>query len=82
MSILEKVEQLRQVWTLFLKNIPSPADDVLAQWASDYSAEELEYAVSRTSKKIHNQPMEPSAAHRYCAGILKNERSAPQRRTS
>ena len=79
MSIIEKVTQLQQVWALFLKNTPSPADDVLAQWATEYSSDELEYAVSRTSKKIYNQPMEPHVAHRYCAGILRNERKAPQR---
>lgn len=79
MSILDKVDQLRRVWTLFLKNTPSPADDVLAKWASDYSGDELEYAVMRTSKKIHNQPMDAASSHRYCAGVLKNERTAPQR---
>jgi hypothetical protein len=80
MSILDKVEQLKQVWALFLK-ITAPENDVLAQWASVYSSDELEYAIMRTSKKTHHQPMEPDIAHRYCSGVLKNERNAPQRMT-
>jgi hypothetical protein len=80
MTLFENIEHIRKTWALFLPAVPSPDEQMLGYWAADYTVEEIDYAVSRTGRKRHNDStMDAHASHAYCAGVLKNERNAPQR---
>jgi hypothetical protein len=87
MTLFEKIEHIRKTWALLLPTLPPPGDQMMGYWAAEYSPEELEHAVSRTGRKLHNDPtmgqadpaMIAKATFTYCAGVLKNERTAPQR---
>jgi hypothetical protein len=83
MTIFERVAHAKQVWELMLPSKSAPDTPTLARWIAEYSDEEMAFAIGRTSKKSHHCPEKDAPElHRYCAGILKNERLAPQRTTS
>jgi hypothetical protein len=61
----------------------APGNPTLARWLSEYADEEMVFASGRMSKKSRLYPDKDAVElHHYCGGILRNERSAPQRRTS
>jgi hypothetical protein len=87
MTPFEKIEHIRKTWALFLPGVPPPDDQMLGYWAAEHGPAELERAISRTGRKLRNDPtMGQDAAtkvvkatYTYCAGVLRNERRAPQR---
>lgn len=82
MTLFEKIDYAKQVWETFL-SVPAPDQKTLAYWSADYSTTEIDFAVSRTAKKFHGNPrMDAPELHRYCFGVLRNERTAPQRKTA
>jgi hypothetical protein len=82
-TLFERIAYAKQLWETFLSPVSVPDQKTLAYWSADYSTTEIDFAVSRTAKKFHTNPrMEAPELHRYCSGILRNERRAPQRRTS
>jgi hypothetical protein len=80
MTIIERVAYARQVWELMLPGKAAPDPTTLALWVAEYSADEMEFAIGRTSTKSHLFPDKDAAElYDYCGGILKNERRALQR---
>jgi hypothetical protein len=87
MTPFEKIEHIRKAWAPFSPAVPPPDDQTMGYWAAEYSPEELERGVSRTGRKLHNDPTMGrdaetklvKATYSYCAGVLRNERRAPQR---
>lgn len=83
MTIIERVAYVRQVWELMLPGKAAPDPATLAPWCAEYSADEMKFAIGRTSTKSHLYPdKQAPELHDYCGGILRNERRASQRRTS
>jgi hypothetical protein len=82
MTIIERVAYAKQVWELMLPGKAAPDTATLARWVAEYSAEGMEFAIGRTSKKSHLYPdKDANELYDYCGGILRNERRAPQRGT-
>ena len=82
MSLLERLPYIRQLWAMALPGVEQPSDEFLVKWSFDYTDKELEYAIIRTSKKFHHQTVEPAVLHRYCAGVLRNEKEKAARKSS
>jgi hypothetical protein len=83
MNIFEKVEHAKQVWILMLSGKAAPDDHTLARWMSQYTIDEMGFAIGRTATKCTRCPEKDALDLRdYCGGIVRNERIAPQRRTS
>lgn len=74
MTLLERVGYTKQVWMMAMPNVVAPSDEFLIKLCGCYTEPEIEHAVIRTSKKFHGQTLEPIVLHRYCAGVLRNER--------
>jgi hypothetical protein len=82
-TLFERIAYAKQVWETFLSAVPAPDQKTLAYWSADYSTTEIDFAVSRTGKKFHGNPrMGTDELHGYCSGVLRNERTAPQRKTA
>lgn len=74
MTLLERVGYAKQVWTMAMPNVAAPSDEFLIKLCGCYAGPEIEHAVVRTAKKFHGQTLEPIVLHRYCAGVMRNER--------
>ena len=75
MSILERLATTKKLWAVLLPDCPVPEDRQLGRWVSQFSEDEIEYAMGRTGHK-HRQGSFSSAEQtcRYLTGVLINER--------
>ena len=77
MTLVERVEAVKQTWNLLLPTCPTPNDQQLARWAARFNDSELVYAFTRVASKWRRGlQTEASTAHRFCTSILVNERRA------
>jgi hypothetical protein len=76
MMIVERVENVKKLWSLLLPSCPAPGDCQLGRWVSRFSGPEIEYAIGRTAVKFRNgMPSDSAIVQRYSTGILINEQS-------
>lgn len=77
MTIIERVEAVKRLWSLLIPVCEAPEDCQIARWVSRFNDYEIEYAVTRTAHKLRNGlTPDPVTAGRYCTGVLTNERQS------
>jgi len=76
LEVLVRVDGVKRVWQLLMPTCPVPDDAQLARWVSRFDDIEIGYAVGRLATKIRRGHFanDAESAHRYCTGILVNER--------
>lgn len=71
MTIIERANQLKQLWDVTLTPCPSPKPSQLMYWADRYSDDLLQKAFVTTAVRIElNQ--EPTVVHKYVSGLARN----------
>ena len=78
MSILDRLQTAKTLWSLLLTDATLPSDrEIVVGWLALYTDAEIEYAFSRTSRKFHGQVIpNPDTLWNYTSGVLRNERTA------
>ena len=75
MTLIERVEQVRQTWNLLLPTCPTPDDTQFARWAARFDDAEIQYAFACVASKWRRGlQTDSTSAHRYCTAISVNER--------
>jgi hypothetical protein len=74
-SLMTRVEEVRQLWTVATRGVPLPDDDKLMYWCGRFSETEIEHAMMRLSAKLHKTDVMRSTEQciRYASGVLKHE---------
>jgi hypothetical protein len=74
-SLMTRVEEVRQLWTVATRGVPLPDDDKLMYWCGRFSETEIEHAMLRLSGRLHKGAVlrETGECARYFAGVLNAE---------
>lgn len=74
-SLLERIEDTKQLWNIAADGVPLPPDDILMHWAARYGEVEIEHAMMRLSSKLYKGGLVRTASEcgRYVSGVLSNE---------
>lgn len=75
METLERIDNARRLWQLFLPHVETPAEIQLWRWANRFPDWMIERAFARTSRKFAPEKgtFAPEHVHRYATGIMLNE---------
>lgn len=68
------IELLEECWMLHMPNWIGLKDGNLRRWYSQYSPEEIEYAIQRCASRAHGGKVDRYSVPNYIWGILKNHR--------
>ena len=76
MTVLERIENLRQTWTALLPHIPAPSPEDIARWCN-YPHSAVEQAIMRTAKRFSASRVDAAnldafAAYRYTTGTARS----------
>lgn len=74
-SFLERVADVKTLWTMALATVPLPSDDKLLYWCGRYGEAEIEHGVMRASAKLHKGGLLPttSECEKYVSGVMSHE---------
>ena len=74
-SLLERVEDVRQLWTLAIGDIPLPTNDKMMHWCGTYSETEIEHGFIRASNKLHKGGIirTTDEIQKYISGVMYHE---------
>jgi hypothetical protein len=76
MTLLDRIDQIKKLWTVMLPNIPAPDPAWLGRWC-DEPDQLIEHAVVRASKKFcATKVLDPETVWRYVSGVINNEARA------
>jgi hypothetical protein len=83
MTLLKRIEDVRQLWTILMPHITPPADGVFVAWITRFSEAAVEAGMVRGSKKFAPRKIgasfDSAQAHKYVAGTIKHECEAQKR---
>lgn len=79
-TIVERVNDVRQLWKLGCPDVPLPTDERIVDWCGVYTHKEVEYGLTRAFSKIRRGVVrkETCEVERYATGIMINERRRGQ----
>jgi hypothetical protein len=72
MSIFDRVDNVRRLWTLMLPDVGLPSDTWLARWCASFPDEIIETALAQTSKKFANAGVADESVHRYATSTMRH----------
>jgi hypothetical protein len=76
MTIVERVEDVRQLWTLGCPDVPLPTDARIVDWCGVYSHVELEKGLTKAFSKVRQGVVRKLTqdVERYATGVMINDR--------
>ena len=76
MTIVERVEDVRQLWTLGCPDVPLPTDARIVDWCGVYSHPELERGLTKAFSKVRQGVVRrvTQDVERYATGVMISER--------
>jgi hypothetical protein len=74
-SLIDRVGDVRKLWTMAIGSTSEPSMDKLLHWCATYSESEIEHAFVRASNKLHKGDIVRSTSEieRYISGVMYNE---------
>jgi hypothetical protein len=78
MTLLKRIEDVRQLWTILMPHVPQPEDRIFGNWAIRFSDDAIEAGIVRGSKKFSIRkteaaPIDAENVHRYVSGVIRNQ---------
>jgi hypothetical protein len=75
-TIVERVEDVRQLWRLGCPEVPLPTDERLVDWCGVYTHSELESALAKAFSRVRTGVVrrQTQDVERYTTGLMQNRR--------
>jgi hypothetical protein len=75
-TIVERVEDVRQLWRLGCPEVPLPTDERIVDWCGVYSHPELEFALAKAFSRLRIGVVRKQTqdVERYATGVMQNRR--------
>jgi hypothetical protein len=75
-TIVERVEDVRQLWRLGCPEVPLPSDERIVDWCGVYSQSELESALTKAFSRVRTGVVRKQTpdVERYATGVMQNRR--------
>jgi hypothetical protein len=76
MNLIERVKQIKELWTMLVPFCQPPEPRQFALWANKFDDSIIERAFWRASKKFNPQKVQvpdTDAVHRYVTSVMVNE---------
>lgn len=75
MSLLNRMEETKKVWTLLMPWCEQPVDSTFARWLMKFTDEEMETTFYQTSAHWHDKaPIRADIVHRFVTATLHHRR--------
>jgi len=76
MTLLQRIESIRQLWELIVPHVPKPSASWISRWCA-YPDEAVERGIIRAAKKFAadraTTTPDPDLVYQYVCGVARNE---------
>lgn len=72
-DLLDKINELRDLWRLLMPQLPPPDDKTFGIWNLNHDDEIVRHAFGRAAAKFRQGTDDPQNAYRYASGVMRSE---------